>query len=96
MQLLLDQDNAHLPLPLIGRTQLPDVVSALYEVHPDRRGDAIGEMWLAHKAELDVAKSLRSWWRRERNTSRVLNRHAEPGSLPESVLAKASIPARKL
>ncbi len=60
MQLLLDQDNAHLPLPPVERTQLPDIVAALGEVHPDRRGDAIGEAGLA----------------RSRSTKRELHRRA--------------------
>ena len=94
MQLLLDQDNAHLPLPPVGRAQLPDIVAALGEVHPDRRGDAIGEAWLAYNGERDIAKSLRSWWRAERNTCRVSNRFPDPGSLTEAQLAKAKIPVR--
>ena len=94
MQLLLDQDNAHLPLPPVGRTQLPDIVAALGEVHPDRRGDAIGEAWLAHSGERDIAKSLRSWWRKERNASRATSRFPDPGSLTEAQLAKAKIPVR--
>ena len=94
MKLLLDTDNAHLPLPPVGRTQLPDIVAALGEVHPDRRGDAIGEAWLAHNGERDIAKSLRSWWRKERNACRASSRFPDPGSLTEAQLAKAKIPVR--
>ena len=95
MQLLLDQDNAHLPLPPVGRLQLPEIVSALGEVHPSRRGDAIGEAWLAHSGDRDIAKSIRSWWRRERNVFRGSGGFRDSGSLTESQLAKAKIPSRE-
>ena len=95
MKLLLDTDNAHLPLPPVERTQLPDIVAALGEVHPDRRGDAIGESWLAYAGDRGVAKSIRSWWRKERNASRVLGRMPEPGSLTEAQLAKAKISGKE-